>query len=578
MKRCPKCNRVESDNTLGFCRVDGTALINDPGSVNPDAGTVKFNSGTVANEIETSIPPQTIRDDGFSQPTAPTTVLPALNIQQNTHALGKPKRQRVVLVIAPLIAIALVVGIYLYWFRDSKVALIESIAVMPFVNESGNADVEYLADGMTETLISSLSQLPNLNVKARSSVFRYKGKTTDAKTIGKELNVQAILNGRVVQRGDQLTLSLELVDAQTENVIWSERYNRQQADLVTLHSEIARDVSNKLRVKLSGADEQKLTKNYTENPDAYQLYLKGLFHWNKRTPRDLQKSVEYFQQAVSVDSNYAPAFAGLADAYALLAAFGGASPREVMPKAKDAAFKAISLDSQLAEPHVALGHTAQFYDYDFITAEREFKRAIELNPRYSVAHEFYGTLLSNLNRPDEADAEFRLALQLEPLALGANRMYGETLFFARRYDESIAQLKKTIELDDSFASAHRSLGRVYLSTKNYAGHVEEFARHYELVGEPQTAADMRDSFAKTGWQGFLRSMTGEKRPTKYFFPFYAAFYYVELGEKDKAIFELNKTYQERLYYVAWMRTDPLLDPLRDDPRFQELLKKAGFPQ
>jgi TolB-like protein/Tfp pilus assembly protein PilF len=514
------------------------------------------------------------------QPHVPgTSAGPGAETTNSTLApLSRMSRRNVLLFSLALFLLA-GIGLGGYWFFGNHATKqIESIAVMPFVNESGNADVEYLSDGMTETLISSLSQLPNLNVKARSTVFRYKGKTTDAKTIGKELNVQAILNGRVVQRGDQLTLSLELVDAQTENVIWSERYNRKLTDLVTLHGEIAHDVSNELRVRLSGADEQKLAKNYTENAEAYQLYLKGLFHWNKRTPRDLQKSVEYFQQAVSIDPNYAPAFAGLADAYALLAAFGGASPREVMPKAKDAAFKAISLDNQLAEPHVALGHVAQFYDYDFVSAEREFKRAIELNPRYAVAHEFYGTLLSNLNRPDEADTEFRLALQLEPLALGANRMYGETLFFARRYDESIAQLKKTIELDDSFASAHRSLGRVYLLTKNYAGHVEEFARHYELVGEPQTAADMRQSFAKAGWQGFLRAMTGGKRPTKYFFPFYAAFYYVELGEKDKAIFELNKTYQDRLYYVAWMRTDPLLDPLRDDLRFQELLTKIGFPK
>jgi predicted Zn-dependent protease len=183
----------------------------------------------------------------------------------------------------------------------------------------------------------------------------------------------------------------------------------------------------------------------------------------------------------------------------------------------------------LAEPHCALGHIAEYYDYDFVSAEREFKRAIELNPRYGIAHEYYGTLLSNLNRQDEADAEFRIALNLEPLSLGANRMYGEMLFFARKYDESIAQLRKTIELDDSFASAHRSLSRVYLKTRNYAGHVDEFARHYELIGEPETAALLRESFAKGGWQGYLRAVTGEKRPTRYFFPFHAAVYYLELG-------------------------------------------------
>jgi serine/threonine-protein kinase len=492
--------------------------------------------------------------------------------------LGEIKRHKLgaAFVLVLLLVVVAALG-YFAFFARRQSGPIDSIAVMPFVNASGNADVEYLSDGMTETLISSLSQLPKLNVKARSSVFRYKGKETTPQTIGNELNVQAILHGRVVQRGDQLTLSLELIDAQTENVIWSEQYNRKQTDLVTLQGEIARDVSSKLKTKLSGAGEVKWAKNFTAPPEAYTLYLQGRFHWNKRTPRDLQKAVEYFQQAGAMAPNYGLAFAGLADAYILLAAFGGAPPREAMPKAKEAALRALALDQQLAEPHTAFGHLAQYYDYDLAEAERHFKRAIEVNPNYSAAHEFYGTLLFNLGRYEEAEAQFRRALDLEPLSLGTNRMYGEALLFARRYDESIAQLKKTIELDESFASAHRSLGRAYLKTKNYAGHVEGFARHYELIGEPQYAALMRESFASGGWKGYLQAMTGEKRPVKYFFPFYAAMYYAELGEKDKAFAELNKTYQERLYYMAWLKTDPCLDSLRGDPRFQELLKKVGFP-
>jgi serine/threonine-protein kinase len=481
-----------------------------------------------------------------------------------------------ILPLAAVLILAVLVGVWAYFFRENKTA-IDSLAVMPFANESGNVEVEYLSDGMTETLISSLSQLPNLSVKARSSVFHYKGKGVSPQQVGADLNVQAVLNGRIIQRGDGLTLYLSLVDARTGNQIWGEQYNRKSADLVSLQSEIARDVSNKLKTKLSGADEQKLAKNYTANPEAYKLYLRGRFHSNKRTPRDLQKAVEYFQQAVALDPNYALAYAGLADAYTLSAAFGSVLPREGMPKAKDAALRAISLDDRLAEPHTALGHTAEYFDYDLTQAEHHFKRAIELNPNYSTAHEYYGTLLSNLGRHEEAETEFRRALELEPLSLGTNRMYGEMLFFARRYDEAIAQLKKTIELDDSFASAHRSLGRVYLVTKNHAGHVEEWARHYEIIGEPQIAALMRESFAKGGWKGYLQAMTGEKRPTKYFFPFYVAIYYAELGDKGKAFAELDKTFEERLYYIAWLKTDPCLDPLRDDPRFQDLLRRAGFP-
>src|SRR6185503_17149734 len=295
MRRCPQCNRVEADDTLAFCRVDGSLL------------------AEASSEIETSLLTPATTDPRGVRSTGPTTVLPTSDAQSSTRQLNDalPLRPHVAStrnsLIAGAIGIVLVtalgIGSYLKYGRSDK--QINSIAVMPFVNESGNADLEYLSDGMTETLIGSLSQLPNLNVKARSSVFRYKGKETNPQTIGKELNVQAILNGRVAQRGDQLTLRLELVDAQTENVIWSERYNRKQSDLLTLQSEIARDVSSKLKTKLSGADVAKVEKNYTANAEAYQLYLRGRFHGSKRTAKDAKQALEYYQQAVAVDPNYA---------------------------------------------------------------------------------------------------------------------------------------------------------------------------------------------------------------------------------------------------------------------------------
>src|SRR5882724_2280594 len=308
MKRCPQCGRVENDDKLVFCRVDGTALISDSCPVNAEAGTVKLASAPLSSEIETNVLPQTITDASITRPTSQTTALPANLLPENTRPLSRTKRPKAIIAMAAVI-VALIAGGYLYWPRGKNSAQIESIAVMPFVNEGGNADVEYLSDGMTETLISSLSQLPNLNVKARSTVFRYKGKELDAKTIGKELNVQALLNGRVVQRGDQLTLSLELIDPQTENVIWSEQYNRRQSDLTTLQSEIARDVSSKLRTKLSGADERKLAKTYTTNAEAYRFYLQGRFYWNKREEKDFRKAVEYYNQAIALDQNYALAYA-----------------------------------------------------------------------------------------------------------------------------------------------------------------------------------------------------------------------------------------------------------------------------
>src|SRR6266404_5877011 len=397
MKRCPQCNHVELDDVLTFCRTDGTALIGDSGSISGEAGTVKFGSGPVSNEAATGVLLHTSTTQEINRSTGPTTALPAPLMPNTTRELTKPNQRGVVFASIGLLVILLVVAGYFYFSRDRKTA-IESIAVMPFVNASGNADLDYLSDGMTETLISSLSQLPNLNVKARSSVFRYKGKDTNPQTVGKELNVQAILNGRVVQRGDRLTLSLELINAQTENVIWSDKYDRNQTDLVALQSEVARDVSSKLKTKLSGVDEQKLAKTSTTNPEAYKGYLQGRFYWNKREEKDFRKAVEYLNQAIALDPNYALAYAGLADTYALLSTFGFMPPTEGVPKAREFARQAVSLDGGLAEPHTTLGYLSLTYDYDFAGSEREFRRAIELNPNYATAHQWYGEMLLNAGR------------------------------------------------------------------------------------------------------------------------------------------------------------------------------------
>jgi TolB-like protein/Tfp pilus assembly protein PilF len=577
MKRCPQCNRVELDDALTFCRTDGTALIGDSGSISGEAGTVKFGSGPLSNEAATGVLLHTSTTPEINRSTGPTTALPAPLIPNTTRELTKPNQRGVVFASIGLLVIVIAVAGYFYFSRDRKTA-IESIAVMPFVNESGNADIEYLSDGMTETLISSLSQLPNLNVKARSSVFRYKGKTTEAKTIGKELNVQAILNGRVVQHGDELTLSLELIDAQTENVIWSDRYDRKQTDLVSLQNEIARDVSSKLKIRLSGADERKLAKTYTANPEAYKLYLQGRFYWNKREEKDFRKAVEYFSQAIALDPKYALAYAGLADSYALLSTFGFMPPAEGVPKAREFANRALSLDDSMAEPHTTLAYLSLTYDYDFAASEREFKRAIELNPNYATAHQWFGEMLLNAGRFDEASVEYRRALEIEPLSLPINWDYGRFLYMTRRYDESIAQHKKTIELDPGFARAHRTLAEVYRVKGDYANAVEERAKVLDLMGQSQNAALVRATFAKDGWLGFLRLVTAENSALKDINNnWVVAKAFVDLGDKDKAFAELNKAYEKRLSSLCWLKIEPQLDPLRSDPRYQELLKKMRFP-
>jgi TolB-like protein len=448
---------------------------------------------------------------------------------------------------------------------------------MPFINESGNADNEYLSDGMTESLISSLSQIPKLNVKARSSVFRYKGKEMDLSKIAQDLNVQAILNGRVLQRGEQLILNLELVEAKTENVIWSEQYNRKQTDLISLQSEIASDVSHKLKTKLTGAEEQKVSKNYTANPEAYQLYLKGRFYWNKRTTKDLRKSIDYFNQAVGVDPTFALAYAALADGYAILWSYGGAPANEAMPKAREFALKALSLDSDLAEARAALGYVFHFYDHNFVEAEREYKLSIELNPQYATAHLWYGELLQQLGKNEEAMREKLRALEHEPLSLIFNRHHGESLLFSHRYDEAITQFKKTVELDPNFASTYTRLAIVYQLQGKYAESVEGIAKQQEIIGEPQTAQLLRESFAKGGWHGFLRFVTKEPPPAN-FSSYYIATLHTALGEKDRAFANLNKSYENREYFIVYLKVDPRLDPLRFDPRFNELLRRVGLPQ
>lgn len=576
MKRCPTCNRAH-DDSLAFCRTDGTHLVSDGSFVSEGAGTLRFGSAPITGETETRILPTS---EAPGRATTPTTALDGRLPSSDTQRFTQPKSRRgVITAVLAVAVLGLTASAYFYLSRGKSTAPKNSIAVLPFENASGDPNMEYLSDGISESLINSLSQLPNLAVKARSTVFRYKGKEADPQKVGSELDVQAVLNGRVLQRGDDLTLSLELVDAKTGDAMWGGRYDRRLTDLVALQSEIARDVTNKLRVRLSGADERRLTKNYTADPEAYRLYLQGRFYWNKREEKSFRQAVEYFNQAVALDRNYALAYAGLADSYALLSSFGFMPPTQATPKAREFARQALSLDDSLAEPQATLGYMSAQYDYDFAEAESRLKRAIEVNPNYVNAHQWYGELLNNVGRFDEAAAEYRRALEFEPLSLPINWEYGRFLYMSRRYDEAFAQLKKTIELDPGFARAHRTLGELYRVNGDHANAIEAQAKFFELRGEPQKAALLREAFAKDGWNGYLRLVTAENSPLKENnWNWVLAKAYAELGEKDKAFAELDKAYENRLSSIVWFKVEPQLDPLRSDPRFADLMRKVGFPQ
>ena len=543
MKRCPQCHRVETDDALVYCRVDGTALITDSGSVSTDVSTAKFGSAEVSSEIDTSILPHTSTTPEINRVTAPTTVLPPQQIESTTRELTKPKRRGLVFALLALIVAGIAIAGYLYFSRKNTTT-IQSIAVMPFVNASGNADLDYLSDGMTETLIKSLSQLPNLNVKARSSVFRYKGKDTSPQTTGKELNVQAILNGRVVQRGEQLTLSLELIDAQTENVIWSESYNRKQADLVSLQSEIARDVSSKLKAKLSGADEAKVAKNYTANTEAYQLYLKGRFYGNKRTSESLREAIEFYKQAIEKDPNYALAYSGLAETYVLLPSYSVALAKDSMPQAKAAALRALELDDSLAEAHTALASYLDEFEWDRSGSEKEYRRAIELNPNYATAYQWLGA--ENLvlrKRFDEAIAALRRGEELDPLSPIISMNLGLMLIYARHYDEGIAQLNHTLSLGPNFAPAHTTLGWAFQGKGMYREAITEYQRANDLSYDPINKGFLAISLAKAGRREEAAKLLSElkQESTRRYVPSYAiALAHIGLNEKDEAFVWLEK--------------------------------------
>jgi len=573
MKRCPQCNRLESDDALAFCRADGTALIGDSGSVGADAA--KFHSAQVMmSEIETSILPHPSTTPEITRSTGPTTFLPATLTQSTTRDLSKPKRFRFVLPLAVLgVVVALVAG-YFYFSRKNNT--IESIAVMPFVNASGNGEVEYLSDGMTETLISSLSQLPNLNVKPRSSVFRYKGKETNPQTIAKELNVQAILNGRVVQRGQDLSLYVELIDVALEKVVWSQQYNRQQSDLVMLQTDIARDVSSRLKTKLSGADEAKVTKTYTNNPEAYQLYLKGKYFYSKYNANSYQKAIDYYKQAIEMDPNYALAYHAIAEAYNT-ATDWYLPPKEAQPKAKAAVLKALELDSTLAEAHNTLGIIAFWYDWDWITAEREWKRAGELDSSYST----YPLYLAAMGRYDGAIKAQEMHQRSSPLDLQMRMDLEGVYLYAGRYDQVIDQARKTMELDQNYWAAYQDAGLAYERKKQYPEAIAALEKASSLDNNPSILGYLGYVYAAAGKKAEAQRVLGELKELskQRYVPSYSiAIIYAGLNDKDKAFELLNKAYDERSFFMALLKVETVLDNLRPDPRFKGMLKRLNLPE
>jgi serine/threonine-protein kinase len=483
----------------------------------------------------------------------------------------------------------IVLGFGLVRFYSPTSIQIDSIAVLPFANPTSNTEIDYLSDGITESLINSLSQIPRLSVKARSSVFTYKGKEVSVQQVAKDLSVQAVLNGRVLQRGDEVLLSVELVDARTGNQLWGNQYTRRMTDLASLQSEIARDVSSKLKSKITGLDERKIGKNYTENTDAYQLYLRGRYHWNKRTEADIRKSVQYFQQAINEDPTYALAYAGLAEAYILFPLYYIEPDDSAYPKARAAALKAIEIDHTLAEGHNALAAVDSDYDWKFAEAEAEWQRTIELNPNYATAHQWYSEHLHHMGRADEALTEIKRAQELDPLSLIINGILGATYTDAGHVDKGIEQLKKTLELDPNFLRTHVLLAETYEREGMFEDSINEYAKAMTLLGmssedTAKFSMILRDAFKTSGPKGYwharaellankIKEKLGHDPPLSMI-----AGCWVQAGEPEKAFALLEKAAQKHGGQDMLILKDHQFDPIKSDPRYRDLLRRVGLPQ
>ena len=468
---------------------------------------------------------------------------------------------------------------------ELKVALkekqpIDSLAVLPFINASADPEAEYLSDGITESIINNLSQLSGLRATARSTVFRYKGRESNPQEVGQELSVGAVLLGRVLQFGERLIIRTELVDVVSGYQLWGEQYNRDLIDIFTVQEEIAREISETLRLKLRVEELRLLAKRSTESTAAYHAYLKGRYYWNKRTGDALRKAIQYFQEAIDTDPVYALAYAGLADCYTTLGWWRVLPPAESFPKATAAAVKALEIDQTLAEAHTSLAHVRLHYDWDATEAERGFNRAIESNPNYATAHHWRAEYFAATGRLDKAVDADKRALELEPLSLIINSGMGQFLYWARRYDEAIAQIQKALEMDPHFTAAHFFIGLAYLQMEMYEKAIAEFQQAVTLSGDNSfMIASLARAYAASGKQSeaqkIIETLT-DKAKREYVSPLDLALVYAVMGAKDQAFEWLEKAYKERSAWLVFIGIEPGLDSLRSDSRFTELLRRIGL--
>jgi TolB-like protein/Tfp pilus assembly protein PilF len=490
------------------------------------------------------------------------------------------RHQRGVLIFAMIFVLTAALAYFAYSryaAGSSSRADITSIAVLPFVNASNDAEKEYLSDGISESLISRLSQLPGVKVIANSSSSRYKGKDADPQEVARSLGVTSVMTGRISQRGDSLVISVELIDGRDGTHVWGEQYNRKATDLLAVQGEISSEIAEKLRLRLTAGQQQQVARRETVNTQAYELLLKGRFYRAKGGTLDRKQAAEYFNQAIAVDPNYALAYAELSNSYRTLIGSSNLDPKEYLPKAEAAAHKAIELDESLADAHYALANL-KTYAWAWDEAEVEYQRAIELNPNLALAHRWYATYLRLIGRHEQALSEIKRARELDPLSISVSATVGYILFSARQYDQAIESLKRTLEIDQDYAYTHLFLGFTYAAKGMFAEAINAYLEAIRLgLDSPSTQVYLGAAYARAGDRERAQAVILNLQTSKqYVSPGQWAILYVAQGEREQAFAALEKAYEEHDLQLQYLGVDPAFDPLRSDPRFNDLLRRVGL--
>jgi serine/threonine protein kinase/tetratricopeptide (TPR) repeat protein len=524
-------------------------------------------------------------DDRSVQSTAARFDSVTPTVSSAEYLVSGIKKHRLTVGVALAILLVLVVGAayWLFKYRGSAggaAEAINSIAVLPFQNKSADADTDYLSDGLAESLIFRLSQLPGLKVSPASSVMRYKGKDTDVAKIASELGVDAVMTGRLIKRGDNLNITVELVDAKNNKSLWGEQYERKMSDLLATQREIAATIAQKLQLRLAGSETKGITKRYTDNNDAYQLYLKARFYFARRSEEDIRRSIDLFQQAIKLDPNFALAYTGVGESWAVMPSYPYMESKDAMPLAKAAITKALEIDPDLPEAHTVAGMIAATYDWDWAKAEKEFKRSLELDPNLAITHYRYAWVyLSPIGHHEEAIAEMSQAMELEPLSLVQGANFAGVYIYARQYDKALDQARKTYDMDPTLITGQNWMCHALDINGNYA---ESLAISEKLSKTNRPIyAPLGYAYAKSGHRQEAEAVLAklnEIEKTKTVSHYWGAITYAALGEKDKAFAELEKAYQARDWFLQRLKVDPFMDPLRDDSRFADLVKRIGLPQ